>query len=208
MAISLNKNKGFSLLEVLVVLGIAGLLFAVILPRAWRARIDTNHSLVRQAAANLGNWGLEWAERNLAAQDESDTCTMDDYLDSLIGYIGGLDATSNQNNWFGTVDPMTAGCRSSAVAFTVAEIMPQENQPRNPFNGLNYLHQAHNGSAVQPGLLYFAMVADSDGFNNYHFIFTGDDTTSTTDWFAGMGDGLPPSFAELKNGVFVSRLKP
>jgi prepilin-type N-terminal cleavage/methylation domain-containing protein len=203
----LNRNKGFTLLEILVVLGIVGFLLAVILPRAWRTRVDTNYSLLRQAAVSLGSWGIEWAERNLESQDEADTCTLDDYLDSLTGYVGGKLDAATHNNWFGTVDPM-AGCRGSAVTFTVNDIMPEENQPRNPFTGLYYLHAAHNGSSVEPGLLYLAMLPDGDGFNNYHFLYTSEDAVSATDWFAGMGDGLPPTFAGLKNGVFVARLKP
>lgn len=205
-----NKNThGFSLLEILVVLGIVGILAAFILPRAWRARTDASYTLVRQAAVELGSWGLEWSERNLAAQDEADTCTLSDYVDSLGGYVGGLDEDGNPNNWSGAVDTMTAGgCRSNGVTFTVAAIMGRENQPRNPFTGLSYLHNGHDGSKVESGLLYLAMVTDAEGFNNYHFLFTGADAVSATDWYAGMGDGLPPTFAGLKNGVFVARVRP
>ena len=207
----LQNKKAFSLLEILVVLGIAGILFAVILPRAWRARSDANYSMVRQAAVELGKWGIEWSERNLAAQEEADTCSADDYINSLIGYIGGKDGTPADNNWFGTVNDMTAGCRApdtlNKVTFTVADIMPQENPLRNPFTGLTYLHPGHDGSRIEPGLLYLASIPE-DGFNNYYFIFTGAEATSATDWYAGMGDGLPPSFAGVRNGVFVARVKP
>ena len=206
--IDLGNNKhGFSLLEILLVLGIAGILFAVILPRAWRARSDVSYNLVRQAAAELGKWGMEWSERNLESQDEADTCTVNDYLSTLIGYTGGKDGGTN-NNWFGTTSKPASLCRAAAMTFTVADIMPQDNQPRNPFTGLNYLHNAHNGSKVEPGLLYLAMLTDTDGFNNYHLLYTSEEATSVTDWHAGMGDGLPPSFPELKNGVYLARLKP
>ncbi len=203
----LKNKKGFSLLEILVVLGIAGILFAVILPRAWRARTDTNYSLVRQAAVELGKWGMEWAERNVDAQAETDTCTQNDYVSTLVGYTGGTDGGTD-NNWFGTTAVPANGCRAAAMTFTVADIMPEENQPRNPFVGLAYLHASHDGSSTEPGLLYLAMLPDADGFNNYHFLYTSEDAVSVTDWFAGMGDGLPPTFAGLRNGVFVSRLKP
>jgi prepilin-type N-terminal cleavage/methylation domain-containing protein len=202
-----HNKKGFSLLEILLVLGIAGILFAVILPRAWRARSDVSYNLVRQAAAELGKWGMEWSERNLEAQDEADTCTVNDYMSTLIGYTGGKDDGTN-NNWFGAKSVPLNGCRAAVITFTVAEIMPQDNQPRNPFTGLNYLHSSHDGSKVEPGLLYLAMLTDTDGYNNYHLLYTSEEATSATDWHAGMGSGLPPSFAELKNGVFVARLKP
>lgn len=209
----MNKNSdGFTLLEILVVLGIVGILFAIILPRAWRARVDANFSLIRQAAVELGSWGMEWSERNLTAQDEYDSCTTNDYFVSLLGYTGGKLNAATHNNWFGTVNGLIPGCRSTGssnpVSFTAADIMPQENQPRNPFTGLNYLHASHDGSRTEPGLLYLAMLPDADGFNNYHFLYTGVEPVSATDWHAGMGDGLPPTFAELRNGVFVARLKP
>jgi type II secretory pathway pseudopilin PulG len=204
----LNKRvAGFSLLEILLVLGIAGILFAVILPRAWRARSDVSYNLVRQAAAELGKWGMEWSERNLEAQDEADTCTVNDYLSTLIGYTGGKDGGTD-NNWLGTTSKPASNCRAANMTFTVADIMPQDNQPRNPFTGLHYLHRSHDGFKVEPGLLYLAMVTDTDGYNNYHFLYTSEEATSDTDWHAGMGEGLPVTFAELKNGVYVARLKP
>ena len=207
-----SKSRGFSLLEILLVLGIAGILFAVILPRAWRARSDANYNLVRQAAAELGKWGMEWSERNLEAQDEDDTCVLNDYIDSLVGYTGGKRDAATPNNWFRTINTLIPGCRSAGsvnpVNFTVSEIMPQENQPRNPFTGTVYLHANQDGSMVEPGLLYLAGLEDSDGFINYYFIFTGADATSATDWHAGMGEGIPPTFQGLRNGVFVARLKP
>jgi len=207
-----SKSRGFSLLEILLVLGIAGILFAVILPRAWRARSDAGYNLIRQAAVELGSWGLEWSERSLTAQDEDDTCVLNHYVDSLVGYTGGKRTAAIPNNWFGTLNTLVPGCRSNGsanpVTFGVAEIMDQENQPRNPFTGLAYLHTAHDGSRPEPGLLYLASLLDSDGLNNYYFVFTGAEATSASDWHAGMGDGIPPTFEGLRNGVFVARLKP
>ena len=203
-----NKNThGFSLLEILVVLGIVGILLAVILPRAWRARVDTNYSLVRQAAASLGSWALEWSERSLAAQGEADTCNADDYMSTLVGYTGGKD-NGTDNNWFGTKSVPVSSCRSAAMSYTVADILPQEKQLRNPFTGLVYLHSLQDGSKIEPGLLYLAVLTDGDGYNNYAFVFTGAEATKATDWYAGMGDGLPVSFEGLRNGIFVARLKP
>lgn len=207
----LQNKKAFSLLELLLVLGIAGILFAVILPRAWRARSDAQYNLIRQAAAELGKWSMEWSERNLEYQTEDDTCLLNDYLDSLVGYVGGKRTASVHNNWFGTINTMTAGsCRDAAnpVNFTVAGIMPGDIQPRNPFTGLVYLHGAHDGSKTEPGLLYLGSFQDSEGLNNYYLIFTGADAVSATDWHAGMGDGVPPTYAGLRNGVFVARVKP
>ena len=203
----IKSKAGFSLLEILVVLGIVGILFAIILPRAWRAKTDASYSLIRQAAVELGSWAMEWSERNVDAQAEADTCTQNDYVSTLVGYTGGKNGVTN-NNWFGTTSVPASGCRAAAMTFTVADIMPEENQPRNPFTGLAYLHVSHDGSRTEAGLLYLAMLPDAEGFNNYHFLFTGVEPVSVTDWHAGMGDGLPPTFAGLRNGVFVARLKP
>ena len=207
-----HKNSGFTLFEILIALAIAGMLLVFLLPTAWRARHDANYSLVRQAAVELGKWGLEWTERNLAAQENADICKADDYLDTLVGYTGGLDENRTANNWFGTMNTMTGGCRAPGTAnnvtFTVAETMPQEDQPRNPFTGHVYLNSLLDGRNALPGLLYTAVLMDSDGFNNYYFLYTASDATSAVDWYAGMGDGLPVSLAELRNGVFVARLKP
>ena len=149
----LQNKKGFSLLEILLVLGIAGILFAVILPRAWRARSDASYNLIRQAAVEMGNWGMEWSERNLAAQDAEDTCVLNDYVDSLVGYTGGKRTASIPNNWFGTLNTLIPGCRSGGAAnpvnFSVAGIMDQEHQPRNPFTGLVYPHASHDGSRTE-----------------------------------------------------------
>jgi len=206
------RNRGFTLLEILITLAIAGMLLAFLLPTAWRVRHDANYSLVRQAAVELGKWGREWSERNLVAQEEADICKANDYFATLVGYTGGLDENKTANNWFGAINAMTAGCRAAGtvnkVTFTVAEIMPQEDQPRNPFTGHVYLNSLLDGRKPLPGLLYSAVLKDGDGFNNYYFLYTASDAASATDWYGGMGGGLPPSFAELRNGVFVARLKP
>jgi prepilin-type N-terminal cleavage/methylation domain-containing protein len=205
-----RKSHGFSLLELLIVLGIAGILFAFILPRAWRARVDAQYSIVRQAAVELGRWSMEWSERSLESQGDNDSCVLNHYLDSLIGYVGGKHSGTVENNWFGAVNDLTGSCRAAGnpVDFTVDDIMEAESRPRNPFNGLVYLHPAHDGSKTEPGLLYLASILDSDGFNNYYFVFTGADATSAIDWFAGMGDGVPVSFEGARNGVFVTRVRP
>ena len=208
----LKNIKGFTLFEILVVLAIAGMLLAVILPSAWRARHDANYALIRQTAVELGKWGHEWTERNLAAQEVSDTCNADNYFNTLVGFTGGLDENGAVNNWFGSGNTMTPDCRVQGtlnkISFRVAEIMPQEDYPRNPFTGNVYFHSVHDGRNAMPGLLYNAVLQDAEGFNNYYFLYTASDAASATDWHAGMGNGLPPTFAGLRNGVFVARLKP
>ena len=55
-----NKQDGFSLIEILLVIAIMGILAMAIIPRAQRAKTDARYSLVRQAALEIGKWGVEW----------------------------------------------------------------------------------------------------------------------------------------------------
>ena len=68
------------MIEVLLVIGIVGVMLAVIIPRAFRAREDTRVNMVRQSAAELGRWGVTWAERNLESQAEDDTCRLNNEI--------------------------------------------------------------------------------------------------------------------------------
>ena len=205
-----RSQSGFTLVELLLVTVIVGIIIAVIVPRAWRANIEAKYGLLRQAATELVSWGTTWAERNQESQGEGDSCVLNDYVDTLVGYTG-----NNVNtNWVAVTDNLISGCRSASgtgIASSVADIMPQEKQPRNPFNGLSYLNQANNGSSLQSGLLYLAKptLVDSNGYWNYYFVYTGTDSTSVTDWHAGMGTGgHPPPLANLRNGIFMARLQP
>ena len=56
----LTKQKGFTLIEILLVVVIIGLMLAVIVPRAWRANIDSKYGLVRQNCSELASFGSQW----------------------------------------------------------------------------------------------------------------------------------------------------
>ncbi len=90
---SKERPSGFTLIELLMVVVIIGGIMAVIIPRAWRANIEAKYGLVRQAATELGNWGMTWAERNLESQPETYTCKLNDYVATLVNYTG--DQTTN-----------------------------------------------------------------------------------------------------------------
>ena len=124
---------------------------------------------------------------------------MNHYVATLSGYIGDQTVA---NNWTGTVAAKPT-CRNDVFNYTVDNIMPQEKQPRNPFNGLSYFKQKNDGNTAQSGLLYLGKQTDS-GYEHYYFIYTGTDSPTATDWHAGMGLSL----AELRNGIFMTRLRP
>lgn len=196
--------NGFTIIELLLVITIVGVILAVIIPRAWRTGIEAKYSLVRQSATELGTWGVTWAERNLDSQGTADTCVLNDYVFSLAGYTG-------TGNWAGTGAISTPACHGSAtLTFKVIDIMPPENQPRNPFNGLSYFHATNSGTSNQAGLLYLGYATEGTSPNliyNYYFVYTGTESATASDWHAGMGGGLNPvAIANLRNGVFMASL--
>lgn len=201
-------RSGFTFIELLLVIVIIGVIISVIVPRAWRANIEAKYGLVQQAATELGSWGMTWAERNQESQGETDSCVLNQYVNTLVGFTGDESATAN---W--TTDGasyLTPPCRASGtITYTVADIMPQEKQPRNPFNGLSYFNAVNNGATLQTGLLRllkFPPGVPSGGTDyDYYFVYTGTDSTGTGNYHAGMGTGS--SLAELRNGIFMARLR-
>ncbi|MBU2547129.1 MAG: type II secretion system GspH family protein [Proteobacteria bacterium] len=203
---NIRAKQGFSLIELMLVVVIIGVMVAVVLPRAWRARQDTKVNLVRQTASELGSWGMTWAQRNLESQNEGDSCNLDDYVFTLLGWTG----QSASNNWGGsTYNPaQLTTCRSVSgnVTNTVAAIMPPDNQPRNPFNGVSYFNAPNDAAvSISPGQLQLARVveAGTPNINQYYFVFLGPGSTTATDFYAGQGTA---TLAELRNGVFMARL--
>lgn len=141
---------------------------AVVLPVAHRARVDAKYTIVRQSAAELGSWGLEWAKRNLETQEADDSCILYNYVDTLLGYTGedaegDVDPASGDSNWAaGGINTLTgndtfgvAECRITGTAnhinYTVQDIMSQAKHLKNPFNGLSYFHETNNGKPLTPG---------------------------------------------------------
>ena len=207
---SKDRPSGFTLIELLMVVVIIGGIMAVIIPRAWRANIEAKYGLVRQAATELGNWGMTWAERNLESQEEADDCVLNDYVATLVGYTGN----DTNTNWVRVTNYLTGAgsCRSNSgtgIAYAVAEIMPPEKQLRNPFNGLSYFNPKNDGNTLQSGLLYLGRGRTGSGTTtvyHYYFVYTGTDSSNPHDWHGGMGSGTPPPLANLRNGIIMARL--
>ena len=214
VAKSPHSVRGFTLLEMVLVTGIVLVLIAIIVPQAIRINNSSKYNLVQQAAAEIGKWGLEWAERNLESQDATDTCVLNDYVNTLSGsYVGD----PSNSNWVNVNDgnitnPATGPCRNSAaVQYSVASMIDAARQPRNPFNGLSYFSSngGNDGNTMSAGLLYLAGFVDNattPPTHHYYFVYTGTDSVNATDWHAGMGTGTQPDIANMKNGVFMARL--
>lgn len=205
----LHSDKGFTLLEILLVTGIIAVLVATIVPLAMRVNVSSKYTVVRQAAAEIGKWGLEWGERNLESQDAADTCVLNDYISTLSNaYVGD----PNNSNWLNVNNGTIGGCRNTAdVQYSVAEMIDAARQPRNPFNGLSYFagNGGNGGGTMSSGLLYLARFTEAtvtSSTDHYYFVFTGTDSANATNWHAGMGTGTPPNIANMRNGVYMTRL--
>ncbi len=208
-----DSKAGFSLIEMVLVGVVVSILIAVIVPRAIRANVDAKYVGVRQAAAEIGRWGMEWSTRNLEAQALGATCNLNDYVATLAGYVG--DSSPTGPNWIVVRQSLDPGCRNGtgAINHSVADLIPPDSQPRNPFNGLSYFNTGggNDGTRRQAGLLYLGYhvetAAGTPDMVHYYFVYTGTDSTGPSDWHAGMGSGLNPfnGLAHLRNGVFMAR---
>lgn len=206
-------QKGFTLIELLLVVVVMGLMLAVIVPRGQRATVDTKYTLVRQAAAEMGSFGLEWAEQGLNTQGDNESKTMDRYLVSLSTegpatqtWATGQKAFTGDatTNWPGP--NQTIGANDSTPLNGVQQVVAQGSAPRNPFNGASYFSSANgpNGTSPVVGALQLATVADG-AMHYYAFVFYGTDSTSSTDFYAGQGAGT--SLEQLRNGIFMTRVR-
>ncbi len=201
------EDQGFTLLEIILVLGIIIVLMAVIIPQAMRINTSSKYALVEQAAAEIGKWGMEWGTRNLENQGSADTCVLNDYITTLSNnYVGN----QNNGNWV-NVNNVVACRTSSPVQFSVAAMIDPARQPRNPFNGLSYFatNGANGGNTLTAGLLYLARFdnnATVPPTHEYYFVYTGTDSQALGQWHAGMGVGTPPSINNMKNGIHMARL--
>ena len=223
----LSRRKGFTLIEILLVVVIIGIMLAVIVPRAWRANIDTKYGLVRQSCNELASFGIQWAEQQIEAQTDESRSGMDDYLNSLAGHgpggagnqtRGWVARNATASNW--TDNPGTLidiYGRNSAVGNnppenTVEATIAPEKQPRNPFNGTSVFAAANDpvtAGVPVPGAIAVRDFVDGQ-HNLYVFFFQGTDSTTTditlaTSFYAGMD---PTSLQGIRNGIFMAKVAP
>lgn len=205
----LRKDKGFTLIELLLVIVIIGLLLAVIVPRAWRANIDTKYGLVRQNCSELAKFGMDWAEEQLLAQnDNNSTARLTDYLVTLTG-AGTASAVSSEwvangatgtaSNW-GLADADTTGPGSRVAVVgrrmgsgtgdadpetKVEKIITPDKMPRNPFNGVCVFRSTNLPLTANPipGAIACGRAPDTTRIGQwmyFGFVFQGTDSTTTT----------------------------
>ena len=119
-------RKGFSLIEILLVAIVIGISLALIIPRAWRATVDSKYNLVRQTASELASATTAWAENQLKSQA---TATLDQYFDSLDQLYTGADGANNWNGRAGLASLPVSGVTPTT---DVAATLPADQVPINP----------------------------------------------------------------------------
>ena len=213
------NRKGFTLIEILLVVVIMGIMLAVIVPRAWRANVDAKYSIVRQNASEAAKYGLQWAEDELMAQNDADsTARLVNYLaylcDSATGGVGTsaswLARTYGAEGWqtASAVTGRVMGATANAPVSGPAEaIFPKDKAIRNPFNGLYIFDSGNDPTAnAVPGTLASGFIGETDGWYYFALTFQGTENTgiTTADMHGNMD---ATSLAGLRNGVFMARAK-
>jgi prepilin-type N-terminal cleavage/methylation domain-containing protein len=187
---------GFTLFELMLVISIIGIMLAVMIPSAQRARYEAKTSLVRQNASEAGSYVVQWAQNKAHALHEKNSL-------SLVDFIMGTNIqTKVKTSNTGT---MLVEHYTGNSVFDGVENLINPNTPiLNPFNQVSIFDRLNDDSKVpggQPGLLYLAAAGDDGktvGARNLYFIFTG----TNNSWYGSINT---KNLNGIRHGIFVSR---
>ncbi|MEA1923203.1 MAG: type II secretion system protein [Pseudomonadota bacterium] len=209
-----KKRNGFTLIELLLVMAIIGLLLALIVPRAQRARLDAKFAEVRQCGSEIAATIMIWAEDKARNQYGGTNFTTKDFLYTDIE-LREPEFTNYK----------LSGKYTGNEAFDgVQALMPVEQRPKNPFNFVDYFSETNDDQVVReesaiadeyelpipskkPGLLFLAVKPDpiSQEYLNFYLLYTAttEVDAETGSWYGAMDH---EKYEGLRYGIFVSRL--
>lgn len=195
-----RETNGFTLIELLLVLAVIGLIIALILPRAMRARTESNYSMVRQYGSEIACNIMTWAESQARAQRPGCSFTVKDFLYDDITELDGAGIVSGK-----LIDKYTGNDDYDGVE----KLFPPEKMPRNPFNEVSYFSKANDDTEVpgkKTGLLYLAVQKDprDQDYLNFYLLFTS--TSRDSEGGCWHGDMSHEDPDRIRTGVFVARL--
>jgi prepilin-type N-terminal cleavage/methylation domain-containing protein len=219
-----GRENGFSLMEILLVVVIIGAVIAVILPRAFRAKIETKYEILRQTGTELASWANEWAVRELEAQPSVASSELDDYIQTLAETNGNFDWVadlSNNSNWQAPLENVAnrGGVGIGSLPnISVLDIMPKNKLLLNPFSGLSIFQSANNpatnGNAITGAMACAYMLTGSG--NYYALIFQGTDSINITganafyagqDKYSDPGSNNIERIQGLRSGIYINTLQ-
>ncbi len=155
-----NKQKGFSLIELLIVVAIILIIAAIAIPNLLRARISANEASAVASLrtmntasitynSNYGNYPTALSNLGPVTPGSSPTSTSADLLDSVLAPTGGVNVSNKSGYTFTYAAPV------ANVGYTI------NANPTNPNNtGVNYFYTDASGVVRRNGLAA-AAVADS-----------------------------------------------
>jgi prepilin-type N-terminal cleavage/methylation domain-containing protein len=194
-----SKKNGFTLIELLLVVTIIGIVVAAIIPRALRARLDAQYSIIRQDCNEIGVKIMSYAESMAQTQAPGTSFSIKDVLYSDIKKYDNAGFVSEK-----LVDRYTGDTPFEPVK----RLFPGGNMPQNPFNGTSYFAPLNRDISVpskKPGLIYFAAGKTTPGsdYLDFYLLITGKtEDQGAPAWYGNMG----LTNDRLRNGVFVASL--